>query len=64
LNGCLLPGSAQPLLARFADSPAEKAAKAVRKGRLVAHTAGVTGSSQTLSIGEQIQRQLLELVSH
>lgn len=34
LNGAMLPGCVQPLLVRFADSPAEKAAKASRKERV------------------------------
>jgi hypothetical protein len=65
LNGCLLPGATQPLLVRYADSPAEKAAKAQRKERLV--TRG--GALNSLGVGqlalqEQIQQHLLELVSN
>lgn len=35
LNNCLPPNSSQPMLARFADSPSEKAAKAARKERIM-----------------------------
>ena len=49
LNGCLLPGATQPLLVRYADSPAEKAVNGADMGQL--------------ALQEQIQQQLLELVS-
>lgn len=65
LNGCLLQGSAQPLLVRFADSPAEKAAKAARKEK----TAQTSISSRTdealqqyIAGHVQLQQQLLEMV--
>jgi hypothetical protein len=61
LNGCLLPGSTQPLLVRYADSPAEKAAKAARKERLV--TRGGALNAGQLALQDQIQQHLLELVS-
>jgi hypothetical protein len=38
LNNCLPPSSSQPMLARFADSPSEKAAKAARKERMMTRT--------------------------
>lgn len=62
LNGSILPGSTQPLLVRFADSPAEKAAKAARKERMAARTGGSTGALQALVMREQLQKQLLEMV--
>jgi len=64
LNGCLLPGSTQPLLVRYADSPAEKAAKAARKERLVTRGGAPNGLGVgQLALQEQIQQHLLELVS-
>jgi hypothetical protein len=62
LNGCLLPGATQPLLVRYADSPAEKAAKAARKERLSQRN-GVGPAVESLALQEQIQKQILELVS-
>jgi len=35
MNGLTFPGCVQPLLVRFADSPAEKAAKASRRDKNV-----------------------------
>ena len=65
LNGCLLPGATQPLLVRFADSPAEKAAKAARKEK-VTQLSGTPLNDDALHqyIAEhvQLQQQLLELV--
>ena len=63
LNGCLLPGATQPLLVRYADSPAEKAAKAARKERLAQRNAVNGADMGQLALQEQIQQQLLELVS-
>jgi hypothetical protein len=63
LNGCLLPGSTQPLLVRYADSPTEKAAKAARKERLVTRGGALNGLGVgQLALQEQIQQHLLELV--
>jgi hypothetical protein len=61
LHGRVLPGAAQPLMVRYADSPAEKAAKAARKERAPRGGAGAPGAAGVLALQEALQRQLLEL---
>lgn len=64
LNGCIPPGGSQPMLARFADSPSEKAAKAARKervgmkGAVTQPVAPVFGQS---ALADQLQRQIMDL---
>ncbi|KAL4430958.1 hypothetical protein ABPG75_006214 [Micractinium tetrahymenae] len=62
LNGSFPRGATQPLLVRYADSPAEKAAKQARKERLMhkqATGAGLLGGNPLLAA--QLQQQLLGL---
>jgi hypothetical protein len=70
LNGITPPGGTTRLLVRFADSPAEKAAKAARRETLGAPRAGggffglaSTASATVTPLQEQVQRRLWELVS-
>lgn len=64
LNGCVLPGANQPLIVRYADSPAEKAAKVARKEKFVAKDRiGMAGGTSAMQLQEQLQLKLLELVS-
>jgi RNA recognition motif-containing protein len=63
LNGSFPRGATQPLLVRYADSPAEKAAKQARKERLLHKQAAgmglLVGNSNLLAA--QLQQQLLGL---
>ena len=70
-NNLLLPGCSQPLLVRYADSPAEKAAKAARKERLQVRGGGgglapygalaglLPGSGAGLALHDHLRQQLL-----
>lgn len=60
LNGSFPRGASQPLLVRYADSPAEKAAKQARKERLVQkQTPSIFAPNNLLAA--QLQQQLLGL---
>lgn len=63
LHGCLLPGASQALIVRYADSPAEKAAKVARKEKFTTRDRLTLANGQTaMQLQEQLQLKLLELV--
>jgi hypothetical protein len=65
LNGCVLPGASQPLIVRYADSPAEKAAKVARKEKFVGRErTGLAPGQSAAQLQEQLQLKLLELVRY